>query len=123
MKFAKLVFLIATIYGVIALFPQYFLEREVGRQTPPPITHPEFYYGFIGVALAGQIFFFIISRDPVRYRPLMIAAILEKASFGIAMIVLYALGRISIMMLSAGSIDLIFGVFFVAAYLRTRGIQ
>jgi hypothetical protein len=81
MTFATRVFLIAGIYGLLVLLPQYFLEGKHGRDFPPPITHPEYYYGFVGVALAWQIAFFIISRDPVRYRPIMIAAIAEKASF------------------------------------------
>ena len=62
MKFAKLVFLIAGIYGLIALLPQYFLEGRIGQNSPPPITHPEFYYGFLGVTVAWQILFLVISR-------------------------------------------------------------
>lgn len=54
MKFAKLVFLVAGIYGLIVVLPQYFLESKVGVDSPPPITHPEFYYGFIGVTAAWQ---------------------------------------------------------------------
>jgi hypothetical protein len=57
MKFARRLFLIAGIYGVLVLAPQYFLEAKTGRDFPPPITHLEHYYGFIGVALAWQVFF------------------------------------------------------------------
>ena len=32
MKFARLVFLIAGIYGLIVLLPQYFLEGKTGRE-------------------------------------------------------------------------------------------
>jgi len=53
MKFARVVFLVAGIYGLIVLLPQYFLEAKVGLDSPPPITHPEFYYGFIGVGRMG----------------------------------------------------------------------
>jgi hypothetical protein len=52
MKFAKIVFLIAGIQGLLILAPLYFLERTIGRQAPPAITHPEYFYGFVGVALA-----------------------------------------------------------------------
>ncbi|HET9469295.1 MAG TPA: hypothetical protein VFO48_12810 [Vicinamibacterales bacterium] len=119
MTFAKRVFLGAAIYGLIVLLPQYFLEDKTGRDFPPAITHPEYYYGFVGVAVAWQIVFLIISRDPVRYRPIMLAAILEKASFGLPAIALYVTGRLSGQMLAAGLIDLILGVLFVLAYKRT----
>jgi len=72
MKFARIVFLIAGIYGILVLTPLYFLEQTIGRETPPPITHPEFFYGFVGVGLAWQIVFLIIARDPLRFRPMMI---------------------------------------------------
>jgi hypothetical protein len=45
MKFARVVFLVAGIYGLIVVAPQYFMEAKTGRDFPPPITHPEFYYG------------------------------------------------------------------------------
>ena len=57
MKFASRVYLVAGIYGLIALVPQYFTELKIGRDYPPAITHPEFYYGFIGVAISWQIAF------------------------------------------------------------------
>ncbi len=50
--FAKRVFLVAGVYGLAVLFPQYFMEGQTGRDFPPPINHPEYFYGFIGVALA-----------------------------------------------------------------------
>src|SRR6185503_235028 len=94
MTFARRVFLIAGIYGLIVLVPQYFLEAKTGRDFPPAITHPEFFYGFIGVAAAWQVAFLIIARDPVRYRLMMIPAMLEKLSFGIAAIVLFLQERV-----------------------------
>ena len=119
MKFARRVFLIAGVYGLIALAPQYFLEERTGRDFPPPITHPEYYYGFVGVALAWQIVFLILSRNPSRYRAMMIPAVLEKASFGIPAVVLFLQGRLSGMMLAAGIVDLILGALFAAAYFKT----
>lgn len=118
--FARRVFLIAAVYGIIVLLPQYFLEGRTGADSPPPITHPEYFYGFVGVAIAWQIVFFIIAQDPVRYRPIMLAAVLEKASFGFATIALFLVGRLHGQMLVAGLADLALGVFFVLAYLRTR---
>jgi len=118
-NFAKRVFLVAGIYGLIVLVPQYFLEARTGRDFPPPITHPEYYYGFIGVAVAWQIVFLLISRDPARYRPIMLVAIVEKASFGLPAMALYAGGRLSGQMLAAGIIDLVLGALFAMAYTRT----
>lgn len=119
MNFARRVFYVAGVYGLIALIPQYFTEAMVGRDFPPPITHPEHYYGFLGVALAWQIFFFLIARDPVRYRIAMLPAMLEKLAFGGAMVVLYLQGRLAALILGAGIIDLVFVAFFIAAYRAT----
>jgi hypothetical protein len=119
MIFARRVFLIAAIYGFIVLLPQYFLEEKIGRDTPPPITHPEYFYGFVGIALAWQVVFLLISRDPIRYRPLMLVAVIEKASFGLAAVALYVSGRLSGQMLAAGLLDLILGALFIASYRRT----
>jgi len=119
MKFAKRVFLVAGIFGVLALIPQYFLEARTGRDFPPPITHPEYFYGFIGVALGWQLLFFIIARDPVRFRPAMGPAIFEKLSFGIAVIVLYVQGRLAALMLAPAAIDILFAILFFVAYRTT----
>lgn len=119
MIFARRVFLIAGIYGLIVLLPQYLLEEKTGRDFPPSITHPEYYYGFIGVGIAWQIAFLILAADPLRYRPMMIPAIVEKASFGFAAIMLYLHGRLAVPMLAAASIDLALGVLFLIAFVRT----
>lgn len=119
MSFARRVFLLAGIYGIIALLPQYFLEERIGVEMPPPITHPEHFYGFVGVALAWQLAFLLIARDPVRFRPLMPVAVLEKLSFGVAAIVLYTQGRVGGSVLSFGFIDLILAALFTAAFVAT----
>jgi hypothetical protein len=122
MNFAKRVYLIAGIYGLIVMLPQYFLENKNGRDYPPAITHPEYYYGFVGITVAWQVAFLVMSRDPVRYRPMMIPTILEKASWAFAAIALFLLGKLSPPMLGAGLIDLTLGVLFVMAYARTAGV-
>ncbi len=120
MKFAKYTFNAAGIYGLIVLLPQYFLEEKNGRDFPPAITHPEYFYGFVGVGLAFQIAFLMIARDPVRYRMMMIPAMIEKFSFAIAVYALFGLGRVAPMMVGAASIDLILGILFVEAFLKTK---
>lgn len=119
MKFAKRLFQFAGIYGLVVLLPQYFLEAKTGRDFPPAITHPEYYYGFIGIALACQVLFLIIARDPVRYRAMILPAILEKATFGVACVILFLLGRISSITFGFAVVDLILGTLFVIAYLKT----
>jgi hypothetical protein len=118
MKFARLVFLIAGIWGILILAPLYFMFNLIGRQDPPPITHPAFYYGFVSVGLAWQIAFLIIAREPVRLRPLMVAAMVEKFGGGATFVVLYLQSRLTKGDLTLGCIDLLFGVLFVLAFRR-----
>ena len=85
MRFGKWVFLLAGASGILMIVPPYFLERHTSEQYPPPITHPEFYYGFFGVTLAWQVMFLVIGSNPIRYRTAMLPAMIEKASFAVAM--------------------------------------
>ncbi|HEX7833765.1 MAG TPA: hypothetical protein VF787_29195 [Thermoanaerobaculia bacterium] len=123
MNFAKWVFIVAAILGILVLVPNYFLEERIGRDFPPPITHPENFYGFTGVALAWQILFLVIARDPRRFRPVMPVASLEKLSFGIAVVVLYVRGRVATPVLVAGVADLVFAFLFFLAWRATREKQ
>ena len=118
MKFAKIVFTVAAVYGILVLLPQYFLETRIGRDFPPPITHPEHFYGFIGVALAWQLLFLVIARDPVRMRPAILPGIAEKLAFGIAAPVLFALDRVPAAVLGFGIIDLTLATLFFIAWRR-----
>lgn len=119
MRFASWTFWGAGWYGLLVILPQYFLERQIGIEQPPAITHPEYFYGFVGVALAWQVAFLIISRDPVRYRPLMLAGVLEKATFGVAAIALYAQQRLEFPLVPFAVFDLVLGALFLEAYRRT----
>jgi hypothetical protein len=119
MKFAKIVFRIAGIWGVLVITPLYFIFDLIGRNDPPPITHPAFFYGFAGAALAWQIAFFVIAIDPVRYRPLMIPSVFEKFSYGVAVIILVMQHRMRASDLIFGGIDLLLGFLFVIAFFRT----
>ena len=123
MRFAKLTFLIAGIYGLLALVPLYFLEQQTGRDYPPPITHPEYYYGFIGVAVAWQLAFLVMSRDPLRYRQLMPVAVVEKASFFIPGVVLCAQHRLATNILGFAIVDGLLGVLFLTAYWKTARVS
>ena len=120
MRFAKIVFTTAGIYGLVVLLPQYFLEGRIGQSSPPAITHPEYFYGFAGVGIAWQIVFLIIGSDPQRFRPLMLAALVEKFPFVISSVWLIETGRTATSFAVPVVIDFILGVLFIASYLKTR---
>jgi len=120
MKFARIVFLVAGIYGVLILPPIYFMEGKIGRDTPPAITHPEYFYGFLGAGLSWQIQFLLLSRDPLRYRAMILPSVLEKVSYGAALVFLFTQHRLSLSVLTIGSMDWIFAALFIAAHVATR---
>lgn len=119
MKFARYSFAIAAVLGILSLVPLYFQEDKVGTDSPPAITHPEFFYGFIGVALAFRAVFLIIASDPVRYRPMMLASVIEKFSWGITVLVLVLQERLTGTLVAAGAFDATLGVLFLLSYLKT----
>ena len=119
MKFSKIVFIIAGIYGLLVLAPGYFLEARMGYDYPPPITHPEYYYGFVGLGLAWQVLFLILAKDPVRFRPMIIPSILEKVAYGSAVIVLYVQHRMALPTFALSMLDWVFAVLFAVAYFKT----
>jgi hypothetical protein len=123
MKFAKIVFWIAGIWGILVLTPLLFMFDLIGRQDPPPITHPGFYYGFVSTALAWQVVFLFIARDPVRFRPLIIPSILEKFGYGACLVTLYLQHRLHANDLVFVVVDSLLGIFFIVAYLRTAPLN
>jgi hypothetical protein len=120
MRFARVVFYVAAVWGVLVLTPLYFLFHAIGQQDPPPITHPGFYYGFVGAALAWQIGFFVIATNPARFRPIMIPAVLEKISYNIPVVVLVMQKRMRPQDLVFGGADLLLAALFVAAFMKTK---
>ena len=120
-RFARRVFTVAGIYGLIVMLPQYFLAARISHDTPPAITHLEYFYGFIGVVVAWQLVFLLIGRDPERYRPLMLPAVLEKLAFGVPAIILFLQGQLPGTVLFFGLLDLALGVLFVASWRATAG--
>ena len=119
MKFSRIVFLIGGIYGLLVVTPQYFMESWVGGKFPPPVTHPEYYYGFVGAVVVWHLLFLVISRDPARYRSMMPVAALEKLAFGAPILVLYFQGRAALAIVGAAVIDLILGALFLVSYGKT----
>lgn len=120
MTFAKWVYRVAGIYGILALVPFYFIEKNTQVIPPPEITHPEYYYGFVGLGLAFQAVFLIISTDPVKYRPLMIPSMIEKFSFAVPVAFLLASGRVAPYIIPGAGVDTLLGLLFIISFLKTR---
>lgn len=117
-RFASRVYTIAGVYGLIVMLPQYFLEQRIGRDNPPPITHPEYFYGFIGIVVVWQLAFLVIGREPARYRALMPVTVLEKLAFAVPVLLLYMRGRVTAATVFFAGLDLVLGVLFFLSWRR-----
>ena len=123
MRLAKYVFIGAGIWGIIVLTPLFFLFDITGRSYAPPLQYPQFFYGFMSVAMAWQIAFLVIGANPVRFRPLMIPAIIEKLGYVAILAVLRSQARISAEDAAAAWPDLLLGILFIAAFVKTVPAQ
>ena len=68
--------------------------------------------------IAWQVGFLVIGRDPARFRPMMIPAVLEKFIFVVSLGALYAQGRVRAGQLAAAGPDLLLGVLFIMSFLK-----
>ncbi len=123
MKFAKIVFLCAGVGGIVALTPAYFLLNFLSARVPPPFTHPVFYYGFIAVVQVWHAAFCWIATDPVRFRPMMVFAVMEKFVFVFIVIVVWLGGQAISALLLVAAADFLLGVLFLAAFFKTAGLR
>jgi hypothetical protein len=120
LKFAKIVFMVAGVWGVLVTLPLYFLYDLIGHQSPPVITHPEFYYGFVGVTLTWQVVFLVIATNPARYRTMIIPSILDKFSYVLANLALFVNHKMTASQALPSTTDLVLALFFISAFLKTR---
>ena len=120
MKFSRIVFITAGVWGLAVLVPFYGLVDISGRHYAVPIEYPQFFWGFFAVALAWQVAFLLIGSDPARFRPLMPVAMLEKFGFVATQLLLYGRGRIVAADAASAVPDFVLGVCFVAAFVVTR---
>lgn len=112
--FARRVFLVAGIYGLIVLLPLYFMR-------PAALARPEDYFGFIGTAVAWQLCFLVISHDPPRLRPIMLPAIVEKLVFSFPVLILVSQHRMAPTAAIFAAIDLLLGALFYISWRYTTG--
>ena len=120
MRFARIVFTIAGIWGIAVLTPFYWLVDVTGRHYDPPTDYPQFFYGFFSITMAWQIAFLVIGSNPARFRALMIPSMLEKFGHVLTVALLYGRARISTQDAQAAVPDLLLGVLFVVAFAKTR---
>ncbi len=113
MRFVRIIFVAAAAWGFLALIPGLFA---------PAGPQPEYYYGFIGLALVFQLVFVMIAFDPARYRALIPVAILEKLSFFLPVTILYTQGRVATGSVFYGAMvdGLLMLLFALAWYLARR---
>ena len=106
--FARRVFVIAAIYGFLAV-PSLYL-------TDAPDPHRLMYFAFAGIALVFQGVLLVIARDPVQYVALMPLCVFEKLSFVVPALAFALSGQTDPMTGSGGAIDLVFAVLFFIAW-------
>jgi hypothetical protein len=113
MKLTKWIFLIAGIFGLLVTVPLVFAEKIMA------VKQPEFYYGFVFLDICLQIVYIIISRSPIRFRPIMIPAFLAKASGTVTLTWLYLIDCVSSRWIAIGAVDGVFAVLFFIGYFLT----
>jgi hypothetical protein len=108
------------VWGIAVLTPLYFLHDVTGRQYAPPTAYPQFFYGFLSVAMAWQIVFLMIGSSPARFRLLMVPSVIEKLGYVVTVAALHGQARLSAVDAMAAGPDLLLGVLFIAALVKTR---
>jgi cytochrome b len=121
-RFARIVFVVAGIWGIVVLTPFYWLVDVTGRRYDPPATYPHFFYGFFAVALAWQVAFLVIGSNPARFRTFMIPAMLEKLGYVATLAALYGQRRIAPVDALAAVPDGLLGLLFILAFVKTRAL-
>ena len=116
MTFAKWVFTLGGLFGLIMITPLFFLEGEMARMSGSAINQPENYYGFVGVTFAWQLVYLVIGRNPAPYRPIMLLGALGKLIFAGACWTLAYQGRTPIFTAVSASPAILLAILFVGAW-------
>jgi hypothetical protein len=118
MKFARLTFLIAGVWGLCIVTPLYFLHDTIAQQHPSLLVDPQFFYSFLAVTIPWQLAFLTIGLDPMRLRGMMIPAMMEKFGYVLTITVLWTTGRAPLLDGLTAVPDGLIGVFFVIAFMK-----
>lgn len=110
--FARRVYVIAAIYGFLAVPALYF--------TDAPDPHRLLYFAFAGIALVFQGVFLVIARDPLRYAAFLPLTVFEKISFGIPALAFWSQRQAESDLALGGAVDLLFAALFIIAWLKMR---
>jgi hypothetical protein len=119
MKFAKWVFTLGGIWGVLIIAPLFFLEDAMAKASQP-FTHPDMFYGFVASTLSLQFMYLLIGRDPARYRPMMLVGVFGKLAYTASLWTLFGAGRIPIIVPAVAAPDLLLAVLFIVSWFRTH---
>ena len=111
-KFARRVYIIAAIYGFLAVPALYF--------TDAPDPHRLLYFAFAGIALVFQGVFLVIARDPLKYAAFVPLTVFEKISFGVPALAFWSQGQAADDMALGGAVDLLFAGLFLIVWLKLR---
>jgi len=120
MTFAKWVFTIGGIWGVLIIGPLFFVEGMMADAAGKPFNHPDTYYGFVASTFAWQLGYLVIGRNPAPYRPFMLLGALGKVIYFASTWILFARGRIVITVPMVASPDILLATLFVVAWFKTR---
>ena len=120
MRLAKIIFIGAGIWGIAVLTPLYWLVDISGRHYPSPNDYPQFFYGFIAVAIAWQIAFLMIGSNPARFRIFMIPAMIEKFAYVSTLLIMYGRSLIPTIDVQPAIPDGLIGLLFIVAFWATR---
>lgn len=110
--FARRIYLVAAIYGFLAVPVLYFTEA--------PDPHRLLYFAFAGIALVFQGVFLVIARDPLKYAAFLPLTVFEKISFGIPALAFWSQGQAADDMALGGAVDLLFALLFAVAWFKVR---
>jgi hypothetical protein len=116
MKLARWTFRAAGVFGLIVMVPMLFAEKLIEQIMPPPVNHPEFFYGFVILNICWQILYLFLARDPIRFRLMMIPSFFAKASGPVALMGLYLQNRISSQWITTTILDGIFAMLFLVSF-------
>src|SRR5262249_23793648 len=121
MRFRNNAFWWGGAYGVLLALAFFLGEKQITAKMPPEINHPEDYYAFAGALLVWHLLYLYISNHMEQCRAIMPFATLEKISFAVPVLVLFAMGRVTSLGLVGGAVlDLVWGALFFAAFAKLK---